>query len=204
MSRSASRRADPRLFAMAAIAAGCADHQLVHVSDRVDTDAAGPRAAAARCVWLAGPGERRPSGVRPDATIASLDELPAALATLDAEGGDEPAAVGVGPHPGPWPDDPRLDPELLTERRSSQRRRPVPLLAHRGRRGRPRPPIVTRSTSPSRTGSHDLNIGTVVRNANAFLGGHRADRRTTTMEPAGRHGHRSLPAHRAPIARSMS
>ena len=26
---------------------------------------------------------------------------------------DAAADVGVGPHPEPWPDDPRLDPELL-------------------------------------------------------------------------------------------
>ena len=28
---------------------------------------------------------------------------------------DEPHEVGVGPHPEPWPDDPRLDPALLAE-----------------------------------------------------------------------------------------
>ena len=28
---------------------------------------------------------------------------------------DEPREVGVGPHPEPWPDDPRLDPALLAD-----------------------------------------------------------------------------------------
>jgi tRNA(Leu) C34 or U34 (ribose-2'-O)-methylase TrmL len=158
---------DPRLFAMAAIAAGCANHQLVHVSDRVDTDAAGPRGAAARCVWLVGPGEPGRSGVRPDTTIASLAELPAALAAMGVEGGDEPAAVGVGPHPVPWPDDPRLDPELL---RGGDRRN----VADRYRYWRHR--AIVDDLDRHRHGfhvavenwRHDLNIGTVVRNANAF------------------------------------
>jgi tRNA(Leu) C34 or U34 (ribose-2'-O)-methylase TrmL len=36
---------------------------------------------------------------------------------VDAPDDVEPAAVevGVGPHPGPWPDDERLDPELLRD-----------------------------------------------------------------------------------------
>src|SRR5574338_1512428 len=75
--------------------------------------------------------------------------------------------VGVGPHPEPWPDDPRLDPELLAhgDRRNvidryrywhldaivadlDERRHPFHVAIENWR--------------------HDLNIGTVVRNANAF------------------------------------
>ncbi len=76
--------------------------------------------------------------------------------------------VGVGPWPGPWPDDPRYDPDLL---------------AHGDRRN-----VVDRYRYWSRVAivadldtrrhdfhvaienwQHDLNIGTVVRTANAFL-----------------------------------
>lgn len=77
-------------------------------------------------------------------------------------------AVGVGPHPEPWPDDPRYDPALLTD---GDRRNVVDryrywtvdaivadLDAHR----HPYHVAIENWTS-------DLNIGTVVRNANAFL-----------------------------------
>ena len=76
--------------------------------------------------------------------------------------------VGVGPHPQPWPDDPRLDPELL---------------AHGDRRNvidRYRYWTVDAVVADLDTRRHDfavaienwrhdLNIGTVVRTANAFL-----------------------------------
>ena len=79
-----------------------------------------------------------------------------------------PELVGVGPHPVPWPDDPRLDPELLA---SGDRRN----VADRYRYwtveaivedldGRRHPFHVA-----IENWEHDLNIGTVVRNANAFL-----------------------------------
>jgi tRNA G18 (ribose-2'-O)-methylase SpoU len=76
--------------------------------------------------------------------------------------------VGVGPHPKPWPDDPRFDPELLEhgDRRNvldqyrywtveaivadlDSRRHDFAVAIENWR--------------------HDLNIGTVVRTANAFL-----------------------------------
>jgi tRNA G18 (ribose-2'-O)-methylase SpoU len=78
------------------------------------------------------------------------------------------AEVGVGPHPEPWPDDPRLDADLLAhgDRRNvldkyrywtveaivadlDTRRHPFAIAIENWR--------------------HDLNIGTVVRTANAFL-----------------------------------
>ncbi len=77
-------------------------------------------------------------------------------------------SVGVGPWPGPWPADPRFDPELLAhgDRRNvvdryrywtveaivadlDDRRHPFHVAIENWR--------------------HDLNIGTVVRTANAFL-----------------------------------
>ncbi len=76
--------------------------------------------------------------------------------------------VGVGPHPQPWPDDPRFDVDLLAagDRRNvadryrywtntaivedlDQRRHPFHVAIENWQ--------------------HDMNIGTVVRNANAFL-----------------------------------
>jgi tRNA G18 (ribose-2'-O)-methylase SpoU len=75
--------------------------------------------------------------------------------------------VGVGPHPRPWPDDPRLDPELLEH---GDRRNVVDryrywtidaIVADLDTRRHPYHVAVENWAS-------DLNIGTVVRNANAF------------------------------------
>lgn len=76
--------------------------------------------------------------------------------------------VGVGPHPLPWPDDPRLDPDLLAEgdrRNVLDRYRYWTVEA------------IVADLDPKRhvfhvaieNWQHDLNIGTVVRTANAFL-----------------------------------
>jgi len=76
--------------------------------------------------------------------------------------------VGVGPHPKPWPDDPRFDPELLAEgdrRNVLDRYRYWTVEA------------IVADLDPKRHAfhvaienwQHDLNIGTVVRTANAFL-----------------------------------
>jgi tRNA G18 (ribose-2'-O)-methylase SpoU len=81
---------------------------------------------------------------------------------------DEPEQVGVGPHPLPWPDDPRLDPELL---RDGDRRNVVDryrywtvaaIVADLDTRRHPFAVAIE-------NWRHDLNIGTVVRTANAFL-----------------------------------
>jgi tRNA G18 (ribose-2'-O)-methylase SpoU len=76
-------------------------------------------------------------------------------------------AIGVGPHPLPWPDDPRYDPELLAAGDSRN-------VVDRYRYWR-RDAIVA-DLDPRRhplhvaieNFGHDLNIGTVVRTANAF------------------------------------
>ena len=76
--------------------------------------------------------------------------------------------VGVGPMPEPWPDDPRLDPTLLAEgdrRNVLDRYRYWTVEA------------IVADLDPRRhpfhvaieNWQHDLNIGTVVRTANAFL-----------------------------------
>ena len=76
--------------------------------------------------------------------------------------------VGVGPHPQPWPDDPRLDPDLL---RDGDRRNVVDryrywtvdaIVADLDTRRHPFAVAIE-------NWRHDLNIGTVVRTANAFL-----------------------------------
>lgn len=83
----------------------------------------------------------------------------------DAVVGDE---VGVGPHGQPWPDDPRFDPELLE---SGDRRNVVDryrywtneaIVADLDQRRHPFHVAIE-------NWQHDMNIGTVVRNANAFL-----------------------------------
>jgi tRNA G18 (ribose-2'-O)-methylase SpoU len=76
--------------------------------------------------------------------------------------------VGVGPHPDPWPDDPRYDPELL---RDGDRRNVV----DRYRYWRVEAIVADLDTRRHEFAiaienwRHDLNIGTVVRTANAFL-----------------------------------
>jgi tRNA G18 (ribose-2'-O)-methylase SpoU len=75
--------------------------------------------------------------------------------------------VGVGPHPAPWPTDPRLDPELL---RDGDRRNVLDayrywsndaIVAELDTRRHPFHVAIE-------NWQHDLNIGTVVRTANAF------------------------------------
>jgi tRNA G18 (ribose-2'-O)-methylase SpoU len=76
-------------------------------------------------------------------------------------------AVGVGPHPVPWPDDERLDPELL---RDGDRRNVVDryrywrldaIVADLDQRRHPFHVAIENL-------AHDFNIGSVVRTANAF------------------------------------
>ena len=85
-----------------------------------------------------------------------------------SESEPESEPPGLGPHPLPWPDDPRLDPELLAE---GDRRNVVDgyrywrreaVVADLDLRRHPFPVAIE-------NWQHDLNIGTVVRNANAFL-----------------------------------
>ena len=76
--------------------------------------------------------------------------------------------VGVGPHSEPWPDDARLDPELLA---GGDRRNVVDRYRYWSREA------IVADLDSRRHGfhvavenwEHDLNIGTVVRNANAFM-----------------------------------
>jgi tRNA G18 (ribose-2'-O)-methylase SpoU len=82
---------------------------------------------------------------------------------------DEPVQPpGVGPHPRPWPEDARLDPELLADgdRRNVVDRyrywRRDAVVADLDARRHPFHVAIE-------NWQHDFNIGSVVRNANAFL-----------------------------------
>jgi len=78
------------------------------------------------------------------------------------------AGIGVGPWEGPWPEDPRYDPELLT---GGDRRNVVDRYRYWSVEA------IVADLDRRRHGfsvaienfGHDLNIGTVVRTANAFL-----------------------------------
>jgi tRNA G18 (ribose-2'-O)-methylase SpoU len=81
---------------------------------------------------------------------------------------DEGRTVGVGPWQGPWPDDPRYDPELLEH---GDTRNVIDayrywtmdaIVAHLDTRRRSFHVAIE-------NWQHDLNIGSIVRTANAFL-----------------------------------
>lgn len=103
--------------------------------------------------------------------------------------------VGVGPHPEPWPDDPRLDRELLAagdRRNVVERYRYWSVEAIRADLDRCRHPFHVAIEN----WRHDPNIGTVVRNANAFLaagvhivGERRWNRRGAMMTEVYQHVH---------------
>jgi len=105
-----------------------------------------------------------------DAFESTTDRVPADESVEDAAGPTEWTAVpdvGVGPHPQPWPDAPKFDPELLA---AGDRRNVV----DRYRYWR-RDAIVAdldsrrhRFQIAIENFGHDHNIGTVVRTANAF------------------------------------
>lgn len=89
---------------------------------------------------------------------------------VDSLSDDQLAAVsspGVGPHPLPWPDDPRLDPELLAD---GDRRNVVDAYRYW------RLEAIVADLDTRRHGlhvaiqnwEHDFNIGSIVRTANAF------------------------------------
>ena len=82
--------------------------------------------------------------------------------------GEENEGPGVGPHPQPWPTDPRLDPELLA---AGDRRNVADeyrywlveaIVADLDQRRNPFHVAIENF-------GHDFNIGSVVRTANAFL-----------------------------------
>ena len=95
-------------------------------------------------------------------------QAPAEAPAAASAGDDGTREVGVGPHPLPWPADPRLDPDLLAtgDRRNVADRyrywRVDAIVADLDRRRHPFHVAIE-------NWRHDFNIGAVVRNANAFL-----------------------------------
>ena len=75
--------------------------------------------------------------------------------------------VGVGPHPRPWPDDPRFDPELL---RAGDRRNVLDEYRYWTNEaiGAELDTRLHQFHVAIENWQHDMNIGTVVRTANAF------------------------------------
>lgn len=157
------RKPDPRIFRLAAAAADARPRELVHVGDEGASDVVGAHAAGARAVLLNRSGAAANTH-NADAVIETLVELPA---LVDEWNRLEALEVGVGPHPQPWPDDDRLDPALLAE---GDRRNVVDRFRYWKREA-----IVAeldKSRHPFHVAienwRHDLNIGTIVRTANAF------------------------------------
>ena len=97
---------------------------------------------------------------------ADADTADADVDATELGAGREP--VGVGPLPEPWPDDPRLDPVLLAE---GDRRN----VADRYRYWRNEAIVADLDTRRHpfhvaiENWQHDMNIGTIVRTANACL-----------------------------------
>ncbi len=115
-----------------------------------------------------------PAGTAPDDAAAekvvlAADQAPAADLGVAAVADATPdLAIGVGPHPRPWPSEARYDPQLLEHgdhRNVSDRYRywSVPAIVA---------DLDTRRHEfvvAIENWQHDANIGTVVRTANAFL-----------------------------------
>ena len=108
----------------------------------------------------------------PFGAVQKLSRPPEGGASHPAAGADGPADptvpdVGVGPWDGPWPDDPRLDPELLAE---GDRRN----VLDRYRYWRLEAIVTDLDTHRQplhvaiQNWEHDFNIGSIVRTANAF------------------------------------
>jgi tRNA G18 (ribose-2'-O)-methylase SpoU len=79
----------------------------------------------------------------------------------------QPQRRGVGPHPQPWPDDPRLDPQLLAEgdtRNVVDKYRYWTVAAIVADLDQTRAPL----RIAIENWQHDINIGSIVRSANAF------------------------------------
>ena len=143
--------------------------------------------------------------------MRSVDDESVALGPTEWSAAGEVPTVGVGPHPLPWPADDRLDPELLA---AGDRRNVVD--AYRYWRRDAIVADLDRRRHPFHVAienfAHDLNIGTVVRTANAFaaaavhiVGRRRWNRRGAMVTDRYQHVHhhdvvapsRSSPATRA-------
>ncbi len=113
-----------------------------------------------------GPESREPAAQARGPEPAGLDG-PEPVGVGPEPVGVGPEPVGVGPWPGPWPTDPRFDPELLRDgdrRNVVDRYRYWTVEAIRAELDTRRHPFHVAVEN----WAHDLNIGSVVRTANAF------------------------------------
>ena len=84
-------KSDPRLYAAVLDQLGVMPAEAVHVGDHWRWDVQGAQAAGLRAIWYhppgppARPGDDPPADLRPDAVIAHMADLPAALARLQTE-----------------------------------------------------------------------------------------------------------------------
>ncbi|WP_026185641.1 HAD family hydrolase [Salinispora pacifica] len=76
----------PEFYAAVVQAAGVPAEQVVYVGDSIAHDVVGAQTAGLRGVWLNRDGRTCPPGVRPDAELSTLTDLPAVLAALADEG----------------------------------------------------------------------------------------------------------------------
>ena len=73
--RGGIEKPDPRIFRMAAEAAGCLTHELVHVGDSLRDDIAGAKSAGVTNVWVNRNGAETDPGITPDFEVSNLREL---------------------------------------------------------------------------------------------------------------------------------
>ena len=160
------RKPDPRLFEMAAAAAGCRVEELVHVGDLLDKDVVAPQQAGARGVWLNRAGTALPPGgpARCNHHVARRAARRARRLGCDrcrARSGrrrSPPRAVARRRPPRPRAAGPG-DRRNVIDRYRYWRHDAI--VADLDRRRHPFHVAVE-------NWHHDLNIGTIVRNANAF------------------------------------
>lgn len=72
----------PEFYAAVVQAAGVPAGQVVYVGDSIAHDVVGAQTAGLRAVWLNRDGRPCPPGVRPDAELSTLTDLPGVLAAL--------------------------------------------------------------------------------------------------------------------------
>ncbi len=159
----------------------CEAHQLAQRENRigdgvdegsVDADDEGDRASAHSGNDFGDSHEEAADEVHDGAlhagTVAAIVARVGRDTSADVPDGPEAVTVGVGPHLQPWPDDPRLDPELLER---GDRRNVVD--EYRYWRLEAIVEDLDRRRHPFHVAienfAHDFNIGSVVRIANAFL-----------------------------------
>lgn len=73
------RKPDRRIFEIAAREAGCPLDELLHVGDSYENDVLGAHGAGAKTVWLNREGMESNAGIRADAEITTLTDLPGIL-----------------------------------------------------------------------------------------------------------------------------